>query len=171
MKRPSTSELISLLGLKPLPLEGGFFAETYRSPENIDARELKRGHGGFRSLCTAIYYLLTPSSFSVLHKLPGDEMFHFYLGDPVEMLELHPDGSSRTVQLGPDIRDGMKLQHLVPGGLWQGSRLIQGGEYALLGTTMAPGFDYTDFAMGDLNELLAAYPGQARLIRELLPPR
>src|SRR5215467_4014780 len=145
MTRPTLLELMRILDLKPLPEEGGFFAETYRSSENIDARELKRGHTGPRSLCTAIYYLLTPTSFSSLHKVPGDEMFHFYAGDPVELFELVPNGTARRVMLGSDLRNGMKFQHVVPGGMWQASRLVPGGEYALLGTTMSPGFDYADF--------------------------
>ena len=158
---------MQILGLKPLPEEGGFFAETYRSPENVDARGLMRGYTGSRSLSTAIYYLLTPTSYSSLHKLPGDEMFHFYAGDPVELLELLPDGSARTVILGPDLRNGMKFQHVVPGGVWQGSRLVKGGEYALLGTTMAPGFDYADFVKGNRQELVAKYPAHARFVSEL----
>lgn len=165
---PSASELMRILDLRPLPEEGGFFAETYRSSETIDARELQRGHTGLRSLATAIYYLLTPTSFSSLHKLPGDEMFHFYAGDPVELLELFPDGSARTVRLGPDVQNGMKFQHVVPGGVWQGSRLVDGGEYALLGTTMSPGFDYADFVKGDREKLVQKYPAHAKLISELL---
>lgn len=166
--KPSLSELKSILNLKPLQEEGGFFVETYRSAENIDARDLRLGHGGPRSLATAIYYLLTPESFSAIHKVPGDEIFHFYTGDPVEMLELAPDGSSRTITLGPDIRNGMKYQHMVKGGIWQGARLIAGGEYALLGTTMAPGFDYADFTKGNMDELIRRYPAHATMIGELL---
>lgn len=156
-----------ILGLKPLPEEGGFFAETYRSAETIDATALELGHSGRRALCTAIYYLITPESFSALHKLPGDEMFHFYLGDPVELLELRPDGSGGTTILGADLANGMKLQHVVPGGVWQGSRLVAGGEYALLGTTMSPGFDYADFARRNAQELAAKYPAFAKLISQL----
>jgi predicted cupin superfamily sugar epimerase len=166
--RPSLSDLMSILELKPLQPEGGFFVETYRSPETIDAAKLGLGHAGHRSLSTAIYYLLTPESFSAIHKVPGDEMFHFYAGDPVEMLELFPDGSGGITRLGPDIRRGMKFQHLVKGGVWQGARLMPGGEYALLGTTMAPGFDYADFSKGNAGKLVARDPAHAGLIRELL---
>lgn len=169
--RPSLPDLMKILELKPLQQEGGFFVETYRSRENIDAHQLGLGHNGPRSLSTAIYYLLTPESFSAIHKVPGDEIFHFYCGDPAEMLELLPDGSGHIVTLGPDIRSGMKFQHIVEGGVWQGARLIQGGEYALLGTTMAPGFDYADFTKGDVNQLQARYPSHAALIRELLKSR
>lgn len=166
--RPSLADLMRILDLKPLQQEGGFFVETYRTAENIDARQFGLGHGGLRSLSTAIYYLLTPESFSAIHRVPGDEMFHFYAGDPVEMLELFADGTSRITTLGPDIRNGMKFQHLVKGGVWQGARLIQGGEYALLGTTMAPGFDYADFSKGNAEELVDRYPERSGLIGELL---
>ena len=168
MTRPTLVELMRILDLKPLPEEGGFFAETYRSLENIDARELKRGHTGSRSLYTAIYYLLTPTFFSSLHKLPGDEMFHFYAGDAVELFQLFPDGTARTVMLGPGVRNDMRFQHVVPGGVWQGSRLVKGGEYALLGTTMSPGFDHADFVKGNRQELVLKYPAHAKLISELL---
>jgi uncharacterized protein len=162
------SEIVSTLKLKPLPGEGGLFAENYRSAESVDARAFGRGHSGERALSTAIYYLLTPEARSALHQLPGDEIFHFYAGDAVEMLELHPDGSGRIVVLGTEIQNGMKLQHVVPGGVWQGSRLREGGEYALLGTTMSPGFDYADFVLGNVQELAAKYPSHADFIRELL---
>jgi predicted cupin superfamily sugar epimerase len=166
--KPTLSEIVRALHLQPLSEEGGLFAETYRSSDIIDARQFGRGHSSPRSLCTAIYYLLTPTSFSAIHKLPGDEVFHFYLGDPVEMLELHTDGSSRTIILGPDVLNGMRLQHVVAGNVWQGSRLVRGGEYALLGTTMSPGFDYADFVIGNMRDLVAKYPDRATLISELL---
>ena len=159
---------MKILDLKPLEPEGGFFIETYRSAEQIDARQFGLGHGGARSLSTAIYYLLTPESFSAIHKVPGDEIFHFYAGDPVEMLVLSPDGTAGVTMLGPDIRAGMKFQYIVKGGVWQGARLVQGGEYALLGTTMAPGFDYADISKGNAEELAARYPAHAGHIRELL---
>jgi predicted cupin superfamily sugar epimerase len=166
--RPQLSDLMKILNLKPLEPEGGFFVETYRTAEQIDACQFGLGHGGRRSLSTAIYYLLTPESFSAIHKVPGDEIFHFYAGDPVEMLELFPGGTAGVTTLGPAIRAGMKFQHIVKGGVWQGARLVAGGEYALLGTTMAPGFDYADFSKGNPGELVARYPSHERLIRELL---
>ena len=154
-------EIKSLLQLQPHPKEGGFFAETYRAAQTCDTTR------GARSLATAIYYLLTPESFSEMHLLPGDEMFHFYLGDPVEMLQLHPDGSSEILLLGADIAKGMKLQHVVPGGIWQGSRLRSGGSFALLGTTMSPGFAYEDYASAKAGDLLRKWPQRTELIRAL----
>jgi predicted cupin superfamily sugar epimerase len=94
-------------------------------------------------------------------------MFHFYLGDPVEMLQLFPDGSSEITILGQEIFNGMKLQHVVPGGVWQGSRLVKDGKFALMGTTVAPGFEFDDFLLGNAENLAARFPQQASMIREL----
>lgn len=157
-------QIKALLKLEPHPKEGGFFAETYRCLTDITTQD------GPRSLHTAIYYMLTPESFSEMHVLPGDEMFHFYLGDPVETLQLHPDGSSDIVTLGQDIAHGMKLQHVVRGGVWQGSRLRAGGKYALVGTTMSPGFAYEDYESGSASELVVQWPDRAAMIRELTHP-
>ena len=148
-----------MLQLQPHPVEGGFFRETYRSTATI----------GSRSLSTAIYYLLTPKTVSALHRLPGDELFHFYLGDPVRMLQLWPDGSTRTLTIGADLTAGHVPQQVVPGGVWQGSILIDGGKFALLGATMAPGFDYKDYESGDRTELTARYPEASVMIERLLP--
>jgi len=157
----TVEQIKSLLNLQPHPKEGGFFAETYRCNQTCQTA------AGERSLATAIYYLLTPKSFSEMHRLPGDEMFHFYLGDSVEMLQLHPDGSSEVVVLGPDIASGMKLQHVVPGGVWQGSRLRAGGGFALLGTTMSPGFAYEDYVSGKAHDLIRTWPQREQMIQAL----
>ena len=105
--------LKSMLNLKPHPDEGGYFSETYRSPHTLSTDILPEEYKEERSLATAIYYLLTPDTFSALHRLPTDELFHFYLGDPVEMLQLRPDGSGRTITLGQDVTKGMQLQAIV----------------------------------------------------------
>ena len=118
------------------------------------------------TVAAAIYYLLTPDTFSALHRLQSDEIFHFYLGDPVEMLQLGPDGA-RIITLGTDLAAGQQPQHLVPRGIWQGSRLVAGGSLALLGCTVSPGFDYADYEHGDRAVLMAQYPGHAEMIRQL----
>ncbi len=132
----TADKIKSLLNLKPHPVEGGYFAETYRSQQHIPKDELPDTYDSDRPLATAIYYLLTPDTFSTMHRLPADEIFHFYLGDPVEMLQLLPDGSGSAITLGPDILNGMHLQVTVGKGVWQGSRLLPGGKFALLGTTI-----------------------------------
>jgi predicted cupin superfamily sugar epimerase len=161
----TADEVIEHLRLQPHPVEGGFFRETYRR-----AGSLARG-GDRRSISTAIYYLLTPKTVSALHKLPGDEVFHFYAGDPVRMLQLWPDGSTQTHVLGTDLKASQVPQLVVPGGVWQGSVLIDGGTWALLGATMAPGFDYADYLSGNRAELTARYPGEAKMIERLTPGR
>jgi predicted cupin superfamily sugar epimerase len=150
--------LKSLLHLRPLPEEGGYFVETYRSQESIPKEALPGRYGGARSLATGIYYLLTPDTFSAMHRLRGDELYHFYLGDPVEMLQLWPDGSGKLLTLGPDILGGMRPQLVAPQGVWQGSRLCSGGQFALLGTTMAPGFDRGDYESGRRDVLIETHP-------------
>jgi len=120
--RPSLKETIEALGLEPHPSEGGFFRETYRSDEVVAKSALPSRYSSARRFGTAIYYLVTPDSFSSMHRLKSDEVFHFYLGDPVVMLMLHPDGRSETVKLGADIRAGHLLQHTVRRGIWTACR-------------------------------------------------
>jgi uncharacterized protein len=160
----TAQDIIRTLKMQLHPIEGGFFAETYRSAGAVPQAAIP-GYPADRSLSTAIYYMLTPGTISAMHRVRGDEMFHFYLGDPVEMIELHPNGSGNVVVLGQDILAGMELQHNVRGGVWQGSRLREGGQFALLGTTMAPGFEYADYETGDRAELVARYPAFAKMIR------
>lgn len=166
-ENPGAEEVLELLALKPLPGEGGFYRETYRSKLELPKSVLPAPYGEARSAGTAIYYFLTPDTVSAMHRLPGDEIFHFYLGDPVEMLQLHVDGTAEVVVLGNDLAAGERPQVVVPGGTWQGSRLVSGGRYALMGTTMAPGFDFDDWEAGDRAELLERYPEQARRIAGL----
>lgn len=163
----TADQIRELLHLKPHPIEGGHFIETYRSPLFLGPDALGTAYSGQRSLATAIFYLLTPNTFSEMHKLPGDELFHFYLGDPVEMLQLRSSGTGDVIHLGHDLASGMHLQHCVPGGDWQGSRLVPGGQYALLGTTMSPGFDFADYVTGRRDELRANYPGHSEMIASL----
>jgi predicted cupin superfamily sugar epimerase len=164
----TAQELIALLNLRPLPLEGGYYRETYRASDCLPASAFSGRYHADKSACTAIYYLLTLETFSALHRLPTDEIFHFYLGDPVYMLQLLPDGEGRVVVLGGDLNAGQHPQLVVPGGTWQGSMLAPGGTFALLGTTMAPGFDFADFEPADKNYLIARYPAFASLIDRLI---
>jgi predicted cupin superfamily sugar epimerase len=161
----SAEEVIALLDLHPLPLEGGWYRETYRAALTLPATAIGPAYTSSRSAATAIYYLLTPQSFSALHRLLTDEVFHFYLGSPVEMLQLDPSsGSGRIVLLGTDLAAAQRPQVVVPGGVWQGSRLCPGGSFALLGTTMSPGFDFADYEPGDPDQLAAAFPAWADAI-------
>jgi predicted cupin superfamily sugar epimerase len=160
-------EIIQLFGMKPLPEEGGYYIETYRSKEKIGPEVFPGRFKGQRNLATAILYLLTVDTFSKLHRLKSDEIYHFYLGDEVTMLQLFPDGSSRVVTLGRDIADGRLLQAVVPQGVWMGCLLKAGGEFALMGTTVCPGFELEDFESADRERLLKLYPSQSELILRL----
>lgn len=164
----TAEDVIAALKLQPHPVEGGYFRETYRSDATLPQTVLP-WNAGPRSVGTAIYYLLTSTTVSALHRLPTDEVFHFYLGDPVQMLQLWPEGDARTLILGTDVLNGQMPQTVVPGGIWQGSFLLPGGKFALLGATMAPGFDYEDYISGDREELMRVWPDQADLIKKLTP--
>jgi predicted cupin superfamily sugar epimerase len=162
----TAAEVKQLLHLQPLDMEGGFFRETYRSRWQIPPDQLPEGVAGVRSIGTAIYYMITPETFSTLHRLPGTEIFHFYLGDPAVMLQLHPDGEVKTVTLGHDLAAGHEPQVVVRGGVWQGCKLAPGGAWALMGTTMSPGFDYNDYETGNRDALIEQYAGVAEMIRQ-----
>jgi predicted cupin superfamily sugar epimerase len=162
----SADDVIRLLNLKPHEMEGGFYRETYRSADQFPRTALPPRYPGDRSASTAIYYLLTPETFSTMHRVATDEVFHFYLGDPVTMLQLWPDGG-KTLTLGTDLTAGQQPQLVVPHGIWQGSLLQPGGRFALMGATVAPGFDFKDYEAGDRRTLTAQYPAFAELIARL----
>jgi uncharacterized protein len=166
---PTAEEIIHALGLVPHPKEGGYFRETYRDAETWPAAALPSRYQGSRSASTAIYYLLTPNTYSALHRLQTDEIFHFYLGGRVRMLQLFPDGTGRTLHLGPGLLHGEHLQVVVPHGVWQGSFLETGSSFALLGCTVAPGFDFADYESGDRQTMVCEYPDFADLIHRLTP--
>ncbi|MDI6740316.1 MAG: cupin domain-containing protein [Candidatus Edwardsbacteria bacterium] len=166
-KGMNVEAIIRLLKLKPLDFEGGYFAETYRSGESIPAHALPKRYRGKRGHGTAIYFLLTPDTFSAIHRLKSDEVFHYYAGDPVEMLLLQSKDKGQRLLLGTDLRKRQRPQIIVPRGVWQGARLVTGGKWALLGTTVAPGFEREDFELGKRNVLIAKYPKYARLIVSL----
>jgi predicted cupin superfamily sugar epimerase len=135
----SAEDIIRILKLEPLEMEGGYFCQSYRCTETIPLEALPSRYKTPKVFGSAIYYLLTPDQRSAMHRLPTDEIFHFYLGDPVTQLQLHPDGSSDVITIGADITAGHRPQVVVPGFTWQGALLRPGGRFALMGTTMAPG--------------------------------
>lgn len=168
----TAAKIKKLLKLQPHPREGGWYVRTYESEDHIgqsalELRYLQRGGGGPRRIGTAIYYLLEPDTFSEMHRLASDEIFHFYMGDPVEMLQLWPDGRANTVILGNDLAAGQTPQLVVPHGVWQGSRLLAGSQFALLGCTVSPGFEYEDYESAPRATLCAQYPAQAAMITQL----
>jgi uncharacterized protein len=157
----TADEIKSLLHLAPHPVEGGWYRRTYTSDVSVALLRGVRAYG------TAIYYLLEEGAFSEMHVLASDEIFHFYLGDPVEMLQLLPNGGSAVFTLGPELRKGQHVQLVVPTGVWQGTRLVEGGKVALLGCTVTPGFDFADYRGGNYAELSAGWPQEAERIKAL----
>jgi predicted cupin superfamily sugar epimerase len=163
----AAAEIKRLLNLAPHPCEGGAFVRTWRSEEVIPHAALPARYASERAAGTCIYYLLEPTTFSEMHRLISDEIFHFYYGDPVEMLQLLPDGSARTLIFGSDLAAGQHPQIIVPQNVWQGSRLVPGGGVALFGCTVSPGFDYADYETGHRDSLLRDYPQFPDLIHAL----
>ncbi|MGA4983367.1 cupin domain-containing protein [Streptomyces cellulosae] len=155
-------DLVAHFRLEPIPREGGRFRQTWAGPARPDGRP----EG------TAIVALLTdaPGDYSALHRLPADETWHHYLGDPLSMLLLAPDGTSSTPVLGPDVLAGQHVQLTVPAGTWMGARVADGGSWTLFGCTMAPGFTYDGYEHGDPAELAARYLDRADLVAELGRP-
>lgn len=157
-----------LLRLEPLEREGGWFVQTYAAEEMIGAEAFEGArYGGKRRTGTAIYFLLEGEGFSEMHRLRSDEVYHFYAGDAVEMLLLREEGCGERVVIGSDLGSGARPQVVVPRGVWQGTRLVEGGGWALMGCTVSPGFVFEDYEGGVGEELCAGWPEFAEVIREL----
>lgn len=156
---PSAQDIIKKLDLVPLPEEGGYYRETYRSnEEKLPARTFGIDADSTRSISTAIYYLVSAESFSAIHRIKSDEVFHFYAGDPVEMIQFDDEGNLSRFILGNNILGGDTPQVVVPKGVWQALRLVDGGQWALLGTTVAPGFEFEDFEVGTREQMTELFP-------------
>jgi predicted cupin superfamily sugar epimerase len=158
---PRVEEVIRRLALAPHP-EGGFFRETFRA-----AARREGSSGGARSTSTAIYFLLPSGEFSAFHEVRGaDEIWHHYLGDAVEIHTLASDGAYAMRVLGGDIAAGEEPQLVVSAGTLQAAA-PRGAGYALCGCTVAPGFEFADFAMPSRAELIRRFPAHADVIRRL----
>jgi predicted cupin superfamily sugar epimerase len=158
-------DVIELLGLQKHPREGGYFRETYRSDGTTDGTIAT--HGGVRNYSTCIYYLVTAQEFSEFHRLKTDEVFHFYAGDAVDLHMIESSGNLVTLGLGSDLSKGDRPQAVVPQNTWQGLCLKEGGAWALLGCTVAPGFDYLDYEHGSAESLLKEFPSLRNIILKL----
>ncbi|MFI5351141.1 MAG: cupin domain-containing protein [Elusimicrobiota bacterium] len=153
----TAEEAVARLGLVPHP-EGGFYRETYRSPEVLPRAALPERFSGPRAVSTAILYLLPEGARSRLHRIASDELWHYHLGGPLEIVELTESGDVEKTILGPAFDRGEVLQKSVAAGRWFGARPSKGAGWCLAGCTVAPGFDFADFELGRRQELLAAYP-------------
>lgn len=158
---------IQALGLVPLPEEGGWYREVYRSAETIPERGLPERFPGPRCFSTSIYYLLHSDEYSAFHRIRQDELWHFYTGSPLIVHTLGPDGSYGQIRLGPDVRGGERFQATVPAGVLFAATVAEPGTFALAGCTVAPGFEFEDFEAPPRADLLARYPEHAGVIQRL----
>lgn len=160
---------IDKLQLKPHP-EGGFFRQTYCADLIIGRSALPNRFAGPRSASTAIYFLLAGEQFSALHRLAADEVWHFYAGTALVVHMIDPHGIHTVMKLGQNAESGEQFQCVVPAGCWFGSSLETADGYALVGCTVAPGFDFGDFEMADRSSLVVLYPQHRELIARLTRP-
>ena len=158
--------LIQNLNLKAHP-EGGWYAETYRSSDNIPHASLPVRFNGERSFSTAIYFLLPAGVFSAFHRIQSDECWHFYEGDPLNIYVIDQTGELSVIKLGNNLSAGETFQAVVPAGCWFASKPAIDNAYSLVGCTVAPGFDFADFELADATELSALYPEHEDLIKSL----
>ncbi|HZQ96634.1 MAG TPA: cupin domain-containing protein [Candidatus Sulfotelmatobacter sp.] len=157
---------IEKLGLERHP-EGGYYRQTYRAQDTIAREALPLRYSGARAAATGIYFLLREGEFSAFHRLRSDEMWHFYQGSPLLVHVIEPAGEYWTIRLGSEAEKGEVFQAVVKAGCWFGSELVDPDSYALVGCTVAPGFDFEDFELGKRLELVRAYPRHRRLIERL----
>ena len=157
---------IDHLGLSPHP-EGGYYRVTYKSDLTIVRSALPSRYQGDRAASTSIYFLLDEGNFSAFHRIASDEVWHFYAGSSLVVYVIDPDGNYSELHLGGGSEDSEVFQAVVKAGCWFASRVRDAAGFALVGCTVAPGFDFADFELGVRSELVAAYPAHQKLIAEL----
>jgi predicted cupin superfamily sugar epimerase len=164
-KKLTAEEVIKKLDLRPLPDEGGYYRQTYKSDMEFPTNGFGIDLDSMRRISTAIYFLETPDGFSALHRVRSDEVYHFYAGDSVDMIQIDDSGILSRFILGSDILNNQSPQLVVPKGKWQASRLKAGGRWALMGSTVAPGFEFEDFELADRDRMLLQFPQLSQDIR------
>ncbi len=147
---------IEKLGLQPHP-EGGYFKETYRTKSEKEGR----------AASTGIYFLIEQGNVSRFHRIDADEMWHFYAGDGLTVHMIAPDGTYSLHRLGSDLENGQVFQAVVPAGYWFGADVTEGGSFALVGCTVAPGFEFSGFELADRDTLLGQFPDHEEIIMRL----
>lgn len=156
-------ELINQLGLEPHP-EGGYFKETYRSTGSISKDSLANEFDGNRNYSTCIYFLLTSEMFSAFHKIKQDEIWHFYQGSPILLHTISENGNHEEHVIGSDLGQNQEPQLVVPANHWFAAKVVDPNSYALVGCTVAPGFDFQDFTLANRADLIDRFPTHAKLI-------
>lgn len=162
----TSAQWIRSLQLAPHP-EGGFYREAYRCPEVLHRKVLPARYSGPRAFSTAIYYLLRSRDVSRFHRLASDELWHFYAGSPLTLHVIDPAGHYQAYYLGTEVRYGQQPQLVTKRDHWFAATVDRARQYALVGCTVAPGFDFADFEMADRNTLIRLCPEQTILIQRL----
>ncbi|MEO0895112.1 MAG: cupin domain-containing protein [Bacteroidota bacterium] len=148
--------------------EGGYFAEVYRSEEEIPEETLPERYHGKRSFSTSIYFLITSEKFSAFHQVNSDEGWHYYTGNaPIHLHTLSPKGELKTIKLGPNLAQGEQFQYVVPANHWFAAEVPGEDTFALVGCTVAPGFDFADFELAEREPLKIAFPAHQGIISRL----
>ena len=160
------SKLIDSYKLQPHP-EGGYFKETYRSEGKIISSDSLDQFPNNRNYSTAIYFLIEKNNFSALHRIKSDEVWHFYEGDTLEVIEIDLEGKLIRTEVGRELDKGQAFQYMVKAGHWFGSRVLNGGDFSFVGCTVAPGFDFKDFELANRAELIKLFPQHKDIIVEL----
>jgi predicted cupin superfamily sugar epimerase len=159
-------KIIHKLRLEPHP-EGGYYRQTYKSPSQISTANLGNGYSSTRAYSTCIYFLLTSDTFSRFHRITQDEIWHFYHGSPIKLHVITKDGDYMNYTIGSDVLNGEQPQLVVNGGNWFAAEIIEEDNYALVGCSVAPGFDFDDFEMINQQELLKLFPKHKIIIEKL----
>lgn len=147
--------------------EGGYFKETWRAAGEIPAEALPPQFGGPRNFGTSILYMLIGKDVSKIHRLRADEVWYFHAGGPLRLHILEPSGDYRSVLLGPDPDMGHEFQTVVPAGSWFGAEVAERNSFSLVGCAMAPGFDFKDWELGNVDALCQQYPMHREWLRQI----
>ena len=167
MEERTAQYFVEQYGMQAHP-EGGWYKETYRADEAIQQAHLPVRFKGDRSFSTAIYFLLPHGSFSAFHRIKSDEVWHFYEGCPLNIHVIHPNDDYECLKLGSNLNKGESYQLVVPANAWFASEPVgDAGSFALVGCTVAPGFDFADFELFTAQDLLPLYPQHKEIILKM----
>jgi predicted cupin superfamily sugar epimerase len=165
-EHPTADEICALLQLEP-NATCGFVRLTYQSALSIAPGGLSAPFADGRPLDSALYFMVTPTAPVRLHRIRNDQLYHYYLGDPIELFLLHADGESERIVVGPDLRAGQRVQHFIPGNTFHTARIIGSRRCFLGGSTEWPGVVPADVEIGNANELAGKYPAVAAELRAI----
>ena len=162
----TADEVRRLLDLEP-NATCGFVRVTFMSKQPLGVDALPAPFAAARPLGSALYFMVTPVAPVRLHRIRNDQLYHYYLGDPLEVFLLHADGNAERVIVGPDLRAGQRVQLLIPGNTFHTARLIGRRQWFLGASTEWPGVIPADVEIGNLDELAGKYPSVATDLRAI----